>query len=83
MIFLVRAIMWSHHGFWNNLEQPGAAYPGAGGAGGAGGAPYYPGYEQDLSSYYKHYGYDTALGNLTSRLETDASNRGELGTFTS
>ena len=76
---LVRAIMWSHHGFWNNLEQPGTAgYPGAGaGAGGSsGGPPYYPGYDQDLSSYYKNYGYD-ALGSFASRLETDSPNRGE------
>ena len=66
--------MWSHHGFWNNLEQPGAGYPGAGGS--TGGPPYYPGYDQDLSSYYKNYGYD-ALGSFASRLETDSPNRGE------
>ena len=67
--------MWSHHGFWNNLEQPGAGgYPGAGGP--SGGPPYYPGYEQDLSSYYKNYGYEV-LGSFGSRLEADSPNRGE------
>ena len=45
--------MWSQHGFWNNLDPvPGYSAP-------AGGSGFYPGYDQDISSYYKqHYGYD-------------------------
>ena len=66
--------MWSQHGFWNNLEQPGA-----GGGAGAGypGGPYYPGYDQDLPSYYKHFGYDAVLAGLPSTSDTEAISRGQ------
>ena len=59
--------MWSQHGFWNNLDPvPGMSTY-------SGGAGFYPGYDQDLSSYYKqHYGYDPAA------FKAEHNNRGEL-----
>ena len=55
--------MWSQHGFWNNLE-----------AGGGGGYPgYYPGYEQELSSLYKHYGYPDQPGRQQQEQASSAS----------
>ena len=62
--------MWSQHGFWNNLD---AVQPQSVG-GFVGSHPgFYPGYDQDLSSYYKQYGYD----NFPMKPESESPNRGK------
>ena len=76
-LHLVRAIMWSQHGFWNNLEAGQPGYPPATGHHGAGhgAAAYYPGYDQDLTSYYKHYGYDSSA--FSQKIDGESPGRGK------
>ena len=70
--------MWSQHGFWNNLD-PMQSSTGAGAYVGAGASGYYPGYDQELASYYKHYGYDS--GAFNQKHDTESSVRGNNEIF--